>query len=68
MEFTFSTSTAIQTHVEPYSSTDTIDYASLTAGQGLKNTTAAKGDSITVICAIPGHWTVLWPHGTWAQG
>lgn len=46
--------------------TDTIDYSTIPAGNGIKNTTAAIGDSIELICVNSGKWSVKNITGTWA--
>ncbi len=48
-------------------STDTINYSSLTAGQGLKSSSAAIGDRIALFCAVANKWSVEEMSGTWAH-
>jgi len=48
--------------------TDIINYASLVAGDSIYNSSAAKGDSITLICTTANQWDVDIHNGTWADG
>ena len=68
LTYTFIANTAQQIAVIPASGADTIDYASLAAGAGIQNSSAAKGDSITLVCVVAKHWSVAAMHGTWASG
>lgn len=47
---------------------DIINFSTLTAGQSLKSSSAAKGDRIEVFCAVAGKWSVEEMSGTWAHG
>lgn len=45
---------------------ETINFASLTASQGLINSTSpAKGDALTLICTVAGKWDVYEMRNTW---
>ena len=65
MEYTFVTDVAKIMEIDPQSS-DTIQYASTSAGYRIRNTTAAAGDSITLFCAVANSWSVKTAKGTWA--
>lgn len=67
MVFPFITGTTHALYILPQS-TDTINYASLAAGSSIFNSTAAKGDSIKLICVIANIWDVEISNGTWADG
>ena len=48
--------------------TDTINFASLSAGDRISNSgAAAKGDAITFICVTANEWSVQIHQGTWAD-
>lgn len=66
MVYPFITGTTHSLRIHP-DGTDTIQYASLSAGDSIKNTSAAKGDSITLICVIANEWAVDIHNGTWAD-
>ncbi len=48
--------------------TDIINYASLSAGDAIYNSSAAKGDSITLFCVTANQWEADIHNGTWADG
>ncbi len=66
LNFSFITDVAKSMIIHP-NGTDTINYASISAGNGITNTSAAKGDSIGVFCAIAGKWSLKNITGTWAS-
>lgn len=61
------TGTTHSVYLNP-SGTEIINYASLSAGDSIYNSSAAKGDSITLFCAIAGQWEADIHNGTWATG
>ncbi len=67
MTYTFIADTTNYIQITPQS-TDTINYSTLGAGNGLKNTSAAIGDHIQVFCAVANKWSVYDIGGTWAIG
>ena len=67
MTFTFIVDVAKTIKVLPQS-TDTINYSSLTAGQSITNTSAAKGDHLQLICVSATNWSIVDQGGTWAHG
>lgn len=68
MVFKFvSSSSSHAVYVRP-DGTDIINYASLAAGSAIYNSSAAKGDSITLFCVTANEWDVDPSVGTWASG
>jgi len=67
LNFPFITGTTHSLYVNP-SGVETINYASLAAGDSIYNSSAAKGDSITLFCVIAGQWEADIHNGTWATG
>lgn len=66
MEFPFVLDiTAYSLYVNP-NGTDIINYASLSAGDAIYNSSKAKGDSITFFCVVANQWSVKHINGTWA--
>lgn len=61
------TGTTHSVYINPLG-TDIINYASLAAGDSIYNSSAAKGDSIVLICVIADQWEVDIHNGTWATG
>jgi len=64
--YTFVAGSAKGVKVDP-STTDTIKYASLSAGDRIMST-ATMGDSITLICSMTGYWYVKDMKGSWVDG
>lgn len=67
MVFPIVSATTYSVYINP-NGTDTIQYASLAAGHSIYNSSAAKGDSITLYCVVAGEWAVSINSGTWATG
>lgn len=67
MEFPFISATTQSIYINPNSS-DIINYASLSAGDTIYNSSAAKGDAITFFCVTANEWSVKPLVGTWADG
>ena len=63
--YTFIAGSAKGLKVDP-STTDTIKYASLSAGDRIMST-GTMGDSITLICGMTGYWYVNDMKGSWAD-
>lgn len=67
MEFTFIDDTTNYMAVYPATG-DTINFASLPVSNGLANSsTPAKGDSVTLFCAVAGKWSVEEMRNTWVS-
>lgn len=66
MDYTIVAGSAKQLQVR-VQSTDTIAFASLAAGQGLVNSTAALGDTIELFCYVANTWVVKNHDGTWTH-
>lgn len=67
MRYTIIDDTTNTLQVTPQS-TDTINFSTLTVGQGLLSSSAAKGDRIELFCAVANKWSVAELSGTWAHG
>lgn len=68
MDFTYIAGTTEKIQLIPGNSGDTIQYSTLTAGQSLYNSTAAKGDHIEVKSNAAGSWQINDLQGTWTNG
>lgn len=67
MVFPIISGTTYAVYINP-NGTDTINYASLSAGDSISNTTtSAKGDAITFFCVTANAWEVQIISGTWAD-
>lgn len=65
MVFPIVSATTYAVYINP-NGTDRINYASLSAGHAIYNSSAAKGDKITFYCVTANEWTVSVDVGTWA--
>lgn len=66
MVFPITSATTQAIYIDP-NGTDIINYASLSAGDAIYNSSAAKGDSIKFVCVTANEWTVKPLVGTWAD-
>lgn len=68
MQYTIIADTAKWFYVDP-ANADIINFSTATAGQRISNaTTAAIGDSITLVCQTAGTWSIQSRVGTWVVG
>ena len=66
MVFSFVSATTEVMRIHPDGS-DIINYASLSAGDSIKNTSAAKGDKCTFVCVTSNEWSFTPDVGTFAD-
>lgn len=65
MQFTVVSDSTSYVNIVPQS-TDTINFANLTQGQELANSSSpAKGDAVTLFCAVANKWSVKNMRNTW---
>lgn len=68
MQYTVISDTAKFFYIKP-ASADIINFSTATTGQRISNaTTAAAGDSITLVCQTAGQWSIQSRIGTWVVG
>lgn len=67
MVYPFINSSTEEVYINP-DGTDIINYASLSAGDTIYNSSSAKGDSIKLICTVANTWDVEINNGTWQDG
>jgi len=65
LTYTFTVASNSTITVDCLTTADTIYFASGTAGYGIKNSSKASGDSITLIGSTTGKWVVDVGNGTW---
>ncbi len=65
LQYTFIDDATVYINIVPQTS-DTINFASLSQGQYLANSsTPAKGDAVTLFCAVANKWSVKNMRNTW---
>lgn len=64
MQYTLVIDVAKNFRVDPQNA-DIINYSTATAGQRIASTSASKGDSVTLYCAVAGFWSLVDHNGTW---
>lgn len=67
MDYTIVIDTAKYVHIVP-NAADIINFSTLITGDGISNSaSAAKGDSIEIVCQTAGQWSIKNRQGTWQK-